>query len=195
MSPEARAAPPLLTLDLDGVICSPPLGVNMGIHRGFLEPAAGPTQAHVPPRWLSALVDPPRFEVGLPVVLRLQQPQLVGVRVHQVRQLPQKPRPLVRVHPPPAAVTEGRARRRHRAVDVLCARLGDLGDDLVGGRVDGREGGAVFWIGPFVPDPEAGADRYAHSLARRGWLAEGLADGIAGARLQLPENSGLRFST
>ncbi len=81
MSPEARAAPPLLTLDLDGVICSPPLGVNMGIHRGFLEPAAGPTQAHVPPRWLSALVDPPRFELRRPLPgIRQSLAELARVR-------------------------------------------------------------------------------------------------------------------
>ena len=84
------------------------------------------------------------------------------------------------VHAPPFAVAEGRARRLHRAVDVRRPRLGHLGDHLAGGRVHGGEAGAVLRVGPVVPDPEPGADRFGH--------------GIAGAR-QLPENSGFRFST
>lgn len=59
--------PPLLTLDLDGVICSPPLGVNLGIHRGFLDPRADPSTARVPPRWFSSLIDPARFGLRRPL--------------------------------------------------------------------------------------------------------------------------------
>ncbi len=67
MSPGGHGARPLLTIDLDGVICGPLLGLNVGIHRGFLDPEAGPPPARVPPRWLSALVDPARFELRRPL--------------------------------------------------------------------------------------------------------------------------------
>jgi hypothetical protein len=58
---------PLLTLDFDGVICGPPLRVNLGIHRRFLDPRAEPPMARVPPRWLSLLVDRPRFALRRPL--------------------------------------------------------------------------------------------------------------------------------
>lgn len=67
MSPGGHADRPLLTVDLDGVICGPLLGLNVGIHRGFLDPGAEPPRARVPPRWLSALVDPARFEPRRPL--------------------------------------------------------------------------------------------------------------------------------
>ena len=67
MIPGGHATRPLLTIDLDGVICGPLLGLNLGIHRGFLDPEAEPPQARVPPRWLSALVDPARFEPRRPL--------------------------------------------------------------------------------------------------------------------------------
>ncbi len=66
MSPDARGRP-LLTIDLDGVICGPPLGLNIGIHRTFLDPAAEPARARIPPRRLSALWDPARFELRRPL--------------------------------------------------------------------------------------------------------------------------------
>ncbi len=58
---------PLLTLDFDGVICGPPLGVNLGLHRRFLDPHGAPPAARVPPRWLSRLVDRPRFALRRPL--------------------------------------------------------------------------------------------------------------------------------
>ena len=67
MSAEGPRTRPLLTLDLDGVICRPPFGVNVGIQRSFLDPAREPARARVPPRWLSALVDPARFELRRPL--------------------------------------------------------------------------------------------------------------------------------
>ena len=67
MRPEARGTRPLLTIDLDGVICSPPLGQNIGIHRGFLDPGDEPARARIPPRRLSALWDPARFELRRPL--------------------------------------------------------------------------------------------------------------------------------
>ena len=58
---------PILTLDLDGVICAPPLVRNVGIHRSFLDPAAPPRPARVPPRWLSAPADHLRFDFRRPL--------------------------------------------------------------------------------------------------------------------------------
>ena len=62
MSPE-RAALPLLTLDFDGVICRPPFGRNVGIHRTFLDPAAPPPEARVYARWLNDALDHVRFDL------------------------------------------------------------------------------------------------------------------------------------
>jgi len=64
---QAQDERPLLTLDFDGVICGPPLRVNLGVHRRFLDPGAEPPAALVPPRWLSLLVDRPRFALRRPL--------------------------------------------------------------------------------------------------------------------------------
>lgn len=58
---------PIVTIDLDGVICSPLLGLNLGISSEFLDPEAPPRPANVPPRWLSTILDPLRFEVRRPL--------------------------------------------------------------------------------------------------------------------------------
>lgn len=58
---------PLLTLDFDGVICRPPFGVNLGISREFLDPAAPPTEARVYPRWLNLPLDHLRFDLRAPM--------------------------------------------------------------------------------------------------------------------------------
>ena len=58
---------PTLTIDLDGVICAPPFGVNLGVGRRFLDPDAPPVAARVPPRWLSAPLDRIRFGVRRPL--------------------------------------------------------------------------------------------------------------------------------
>ncbi len=57
----------MLTVDLDGVICAPPFGVNLGISRSFLDADAQPSQAWVPPRWLSAPIDHVRFDLRRPL--------------------------------------------------------------------------------------------------------------------------------
>ncbi|MBM4416286.1 MAG: hypothetical protein FJ035_08645 [Chloroflexi bacterium] len=62
-----NAERPLVTLDLDGVICSPPFGVNLGISTRFLEAAAEPRPARVPPRTLSLVADRLRFELRQPL--------------------------------------------------------------------------------------------------------------------------------
>lgn len=68
MAAPLRDGLPLLTVDMDGVICSPPLGRNLGIHRSFLDPTAPPRGARVPPSWFSRIADPLRFELRRPLV-------------------------------------------------------------------------------------------------------------------------------
>lgn len=62
-----RARLPILTIDLDGVLCRPPLGINMGISRTFVDPEAEPLPARVPPRWFSGVADPARFNLRRPL--------------------------------------------------------------------------------------------------------------------------------
>lgn len=61
------AALPLVTVDFDGVICSPFFGVNFGIARTFLDPTAAPEPASLPPRWLGVLADHARFDLRRPL--------------------------------------------------------------------------------------------------------------------------------
>jgi hypothetical protein len=58
---------PLLTVDMDGVICRPILGWNAGIHRELLDPATPPKPARVYPRWLNAPLDHLRFDLRRPM--------------------------------------------------------------------------------------------------------------------------------
>ena len=67
MTTDERDDLPLLTLDLDGVICSPPFGVNLGISRRFYHPDERPHRAVVPPRWLSWPLDHLRFDLRRPL--------------------------------------------------------------------------------------------------------------------------------
>ena len=67
MAAPLRDGLPLLTVDMDGVICRPPFGRNLGIHRDFLDPDAPPARAKVPPRWLSRIVDHARFDLRRPL--------------------------------------------------------------------------------------------------------------------------------
>lgn len=61
------AARPVLTLDLDGVICGPILGLNLGISTAFLDPEGEPPPARVWPRWLGDPLDAIRFGVRRPL--------------------------------------------------------------------------------------------------------------------------------
>ena len=58
---------PLLTVDLDGVICGPPFRVNLGIGRRLIDADAPPPRAFVPPRWLAAPLDHLRFDLRPPL--------------------------------------------------------------------------------------------------------------------------------
>jgi hypothetical protein len=67
MTTAPRDQLPLLTVDLDGVICAPQFGLNLGLHRSFLDPDAPPPRAFVPPRWLSRPFDRVRFDMRRPL--------------------------------------------------------------------------------------------------------------------------------
>lgn len=55
-----------MTVDLDGVVCAPMFGLNLGIHSTFLDPDAAPPAARVWPRWLGAPLDHLRFDLRRP---------------------------------------------------------------------------------------------------------------------------------
>lgn len=74
---------PLLTVDLDGVICAPPLGVNVGIHRSFIDPDATAPRAFVLPRWVSAPFDRIRFDIRRP----LPEAREALSRLHELRRV------------------------------------------------------------------------------------------------------------
>ena len=63
----ARTSKPIITLDLDGVICNPPFGINLGIRSEFLDPALPSLPARLPPRWWSEPFDRARFELRRPL--------------------------------------------------------------------------------------------------------------------------------
>ncbi|RLT27068.1 MAG: hypothetical protein DWI48_04590 [Chloroflexi bacterium] len=66
MTTEPRTRP-LITLDFDGVICSPPFGLNLGITADFLDPLAPPPTASVPPRGIGEFADYLRFNFRRPM--------------------------------------------------------------------------------------------------------------------------------
>ena len=58
---------PVLTFDLDGVLCAPILGLNVGLNRNFLDPGIVPPAANIPPDWWRVIWDRIRFEVRRPM--------------------------------------------------------------------------------------------------------------------------------
>lgn len=62
-----RDTRPLMTVDMDGVFCEPPLGRNLGIHRSFYDPAEEPHSAKVYPTWVNAPLDRLRFDFRPPM--------------------------------------------------------------------------------------------------------------------------------
>lgn len=59
---------PLLTLDLDGVVCAPVFGLNVGIHRSFLDPDAPPRPAVIWPRLVAGPWDRARYNLRRPLL-------------------------------------------------------------------------------------------------------------------------------
>jgi len=58
---------PTLTIDMDGVFCSPYFGWNAGISSKFLDPDAPPKPASVSPPWLRVPLDTLRFNPRRPL--------------------------------------------------------------------------------------------------------------------------------
>ncbi|MCK9485857.1 MAG: hypothetical protein M0R73_04035 [Dehalococcoidia bacterium] len=74
---------PVLTVDMDGVFCSPYFGWNVGVHRTFLDPGATPVPARITPRWLGEPLDHLRFNPRRP----LPGAREALERLREVRQL------------------------------------------------------------------------------------------------------------
>ena len=74
---------PVLTIDMDGVFCSPFFGWNVGVSSNFLDPDAPPKPARVSPPWLRKPIDLVRFNPRRPL------PDARGAltRLREVRQL------------------------------------------------------------------------------------------------------------
>lgn len=64
---DGRDVLPILTVDMDGVFCSPFFGWNVGISGRFLDPDAPPRPASIPPRWLRGPWDTFRFNPRRPL--------------------------------------------------------------------------------------------------------------------------------
>jgi len=58
---------PVMTIDLDGVVCGPLLGQNLGIHQTLLDPEAPPPAGRAWPRWLGGPLDHLRFDLRRPL--------------------------------------------------------------------------------------------------------------------------------
>lgn len=58
---------PVLTIDLDGVLCNPPLGINLGISERFIDPNMPVRPARVPAPWVRRIWDPIRFDLRRPL--------------------------------------------------------------------------------------------------------------------------------
>ena len=61
------SALPIITFDLDGVLCNPIFGLNLGINNSPLDPKAESVPANIPPIWLRLLWDTIRFEFRRPI--------------------------------------------------------------------------------------------------------------------------------
>ncbi len=99
-------------------------------------------------------VDVLREPDRLAVVQRLDLRELLGVRFDRVGQREHQPLAPGGRHRRPRAVGERRARGRDRAVDVLGARVGDLGDLAPGGGVERRERAPVGGLGALGADQQ-----------------------------------------
>lgn len=58
---------PVLTFDLDGILCAPIFGLNIGINRNFLMPEVIPPIAKIPPDWWRIIWDKIRFNSRRPM--------------------------------------------------------------------------------------------------------------------------------
>ena len=74
---------PVLTVDMDGVFCSPFFGWNAGVHRSFVDPALEPEPARIVPRWIGTPLDHLRFGPRRPI----RGAREALARLREVRQL------------------------------------------------------------------------------------------------------------
>ena len=119
--------------------------------------ASPPCSGTGPPRAATSATR--AIPTGLPLSSDSSCAKHVGVLLDQVADPPDQLAALGRRHPPPRAlVVEGAARRADRAVDVLGLAVGDLGERLLGRRVDRLEGAPRCRRHPLAVDQElAGA--------------------------------------
>jgi hypothetical protein len=64
---QKASSKPVLTFDLDGILCAPILGLNIGINRSFLAPEVAPLIAKIPPDWWRIIWDKIRFDSRRPM--------------------------------------------------------------------------------------------------------------------------------
>ncbi len=93
-----------------------------------------------------------RIAQWLAVVERLQLGEFVLVLFDQVGELVHKAAALARIHLLPRALVERLARGFGGLVNVGLVTLGDVGDHLAGGRVEGLEGLAALGVKPLAVD-------------------------------------------
>jgi len=62
-----RAGLPIVTVDMDGVFCSPIFGWNVGISTDFIDPGAPPRPARLVPRAIGDVLDYLRFDFRRPL--------------------------------------------------------------------------------------------------------------------------------
>jgi FMN phosphatase YigB (HAD superfamily) len=65
--PHERGERPVLTVDIDGVVARPVLGVNIGLHREFLDPSTPGRPAVIWPEWVARPWDLLRYSIRRPL--------------------------------------------------------------------------------------------------------------------------------
>ena len=104
----------------------------------------------------------------LAVIERFELGQLVDVRFDQVGELVHQPPAVAGVHLAPGAGVERLSGRLDGQVDVGGVALGDVGDDLFGGRVDRLERLAALAVAPLAVDQQLGLERASDLASRSG---------------------------
>lgn len=99
-------------------------------------------------------IDAARIGDRLAVVEAFDLRELIGMRLEHIREFPDQPAALGRLHPRPWSGLEGDARRGHCRVDIRGATLGRLGDLLAARRIGDREALAGFRIDPGIADQQ-----------------------------------------
>ena len=96
-----------------------------------------------------------RLAERLPRIAGFEPRQLFAMVHQQVAEAPQDLGPLARRHPRPRSLVERAPGRRHRQFDVGRITGAHVGDRLVGGRIERREGRAADGIDERAIDIQA----------------------------------------